>query len=122
MARPDANRPAPGRSAEWWTGQSLRIGVILSAVLVAAGFLLFLFRPAATAGAGANVAAVAAGVLRLDPGAIINLGLLVLIGTSVFRVAAAALAFGVEGDYAYAVICTLVLLVLLVSFALGKGE
>lgn len=100
----------------------MRFGVSVAAVLVAVGFLMLLLHPGVPGTAMSGLREMAGGLLRLDAIAVINLGLLVLIGTSVFRVAAAALAFAAEGDYPHALISGLVLGILIMSFALGKVE
>jgi uncharacterized membrane protein len=53
--------------------------------------------------------------------AIIVAGLVLLIATPVVRVAVSVLAFALEGDRRYTIITTIVLLLLLLSLALGKG-
>lgn len=54
--------------------------------------------------------------------AVMTVGLLVLVITPVLRVAASITAFVLDRDWAFAAITSLVLIVLLVSFALGKVE
>jgi uncharacterized membrane protein len=61
------------------------------------------------------------GALQLQPKAVIDLGLILLILIPVVHVAVAALAFFVEGDVAYTLIALFVLGVLLTSFLLGRG-
>jgi len=56
-----------------------------------------------------------------DPLAVIALGLVVLAATPVVALAAAVVAFAREGDRDYAVIASIVLAVLLVSFTLSGG-
>ncbi len=64
---------------------------------------------------------VIAGVRAGRPYAVITLGVLVLIATPVFRVAVSVITFLWERDRMYALITLYVLLVLLVSFVIGKG-
>jgi uncharacterized membrane protein len=61
------------------------------------------------------------GVLALKPYAIIALGLLLLIAIPVMRVAVSVVAFIVERDWLYVAITVFVLVVLLISFALGEA-
>lgn len=61
------------------------------------------------------------GVLAFKPYALIVLGLLVLIAIPVMRVAVSVLAFMVERDWLYVGITTCVLVVLLISFAIGEA-
>ncbi len=61
------------------------------------------------------------GALALKPYAIISLGLLVLIAIPVARVAVSVIAFAIERDWLYVMITGFVLLVLLLSFAIGEA-
>ncbi len=65
---------------------------------------------------------VADGVMAAHGQAVVALGLLLLIATPIMRVAVAIVAFALERDRAFALISTVVLLVLLLSFLLGKAE
>jgi uncharacterized membrane protein len=67
-----------------------------------------------------TLAAVLAGVQTLQPKAIIDAGLLLLIATPVLRVAVSVVAFLLEKDYVYTAITLFVLAVLLTSFFLGR--
>jgi uncharacterized membrane protein len=104
----------------------LRYGVMLSFVVIALGSILFLTSGQAVVRLTGtplphNPIDVLTGVLQLQPKAIIDFGLFLLIATPVTRVAVAAIAFLVEADFTYALISLVVLLVLLASFVLGKG-
>jgi uncharacterized membrane protein len=125
--------------------QVLRYGVLLSFAVVFLGSAwLFLsqhtgYADLGTAGKGAlqaltryhphhrivtaprGPAEVVQGVRTGKAYAIITLGLVILIATPVLRVAVAVVTFLWERDRLYAGITTYVLLVLLVSFVLGKG-
>ena len=61
------------------------------------------------------------GLRQCQGQAIIVAGLLLLIATPVIRVLVSIIAFALERDRAFVVITTVVFLVLLVSFALGKA-
>lgn len=121
-------------------GWILRLGVIVSALLVVAGVvLLFITRSSGYPGSLSDLPTlvqygsqrtslfpttpgdVFAGVAQFKPYALIALGLLVLIATPVLRVAASIVIFLLERDYAYVWITLFVLVVLLVSFLLGKA-
>jgi uncharacterized membrane protein len=103
----------------------LLVGVTTSAVLIAAGFagafaVGWQGSLLGTATTGANAAPTAFGGLparlgRLEPLAISQLGLLVLLATPVLRVATSVLGFTLEGDRLYAAITLAVLAVLLAS-------
>lgn len=60
------------------------------------------------------------GVLRGEPVAVIDLGVLLLILTPVLRVALSAVFFAIRRDRLYAAVSTVVLILLLVGFALKK--
>jgi uncharacterized membrane protein len=108
-------------------GQLLISGVLLSALVVALGGLLFLLRHGGAAphyhffqGEPAelrSVRAILAGALHLESRAVIQLGLLLLIATPVARVIFTVVAFALEGDRPYVVITLIVLAVLLYSLS-----
>jgi uncharacterized membrane protein len=112
------------RQAEILISRVLRGGVILSAVIIGIGLLGVLLHPgnqASSLPALDSLGAVWRGLLAGDPLAVIMVGLLVLLATPVLRVAVSVVAFALEGDFRYVAITCLVLLILLVSFALGKA-
>jgi len=105
----------------------LRGGVLLSGGLLILGALLYFVR-VLWGGAPANplsyphtLGDVFHGLVQGDPLAILALGLLVLLLTPVARVLISIFAFARERDRLYVGITTLVLLILLVSFLLGRG-
>jgi uncharacterized membrane protein len=121
-------------------GWILRVGVTTSALLIAAGVVLLFFtgstgydgslsnldglvRYSQSAGDRfpTSPGDVLNGLIGLHPYALIALGLLVLIATPVVRVAASVLLFWLERDIAYVCITLLVLLILIISFLLGKA-
>jgi uncharacterized membrane protein len=63
-----------------------------------------------------SLAAIASGVVAFKPFAIIELGVVVLLATPVFRVGASLLLFAIEKDRSFVLITLFVLLVLLFSF------
>jgi uncharacterized membrane protein len=112
------------RQAEILISRVLRGGVILSAVIIGAGMLGVLLHYGNQASSLPTLdspGAVWHGLLAGDPVAVIMAGLLVLLATPVLRVAVSVVAFALEGDFRYVVITCLVLLILMVSFALGKA-
>jgi len=106
-------------------GTLLRTGVILAAVVVLAGAILFLLRhghdvPNYTTFHGEperlkSFTDILHGVAALSSRAIIQLGLLLLIATPVARVLFSAIAFAIERDYMYVIITLIVLGILLYS-------
>jgi uncharacterized membrane protein len=118
----------------------LRVGVVVSAVLIAVGVaLLFLTGYTGYSGSFSDLAGlvhysqntagrfpttpgdVLTGLAQFKPYALIALGLLLLIATPVIRVAASVVIFLLERDYAYVLITFIVLVVLIISFLLGKA-
>jgi uncharacterized membrane protein len=124
------------RSHEWtdervaqWVGMLLRIGVLLAAAVVAAGGLLYLYRHGAEA-AGyhvflgepqglRSVAGIISSVSAYGARGLIQLGLLLLIGTPIARVAFSAIAFALERDRMYVVVTLIVLATLVYSLLLA---
>jgi uncharacterized membrane protein YfcA/uncharacterized membrane protein len=101
-------------------GWILQGGVIISATIIIIGLIMLSFQPDKYAPQKLltfpqTFGQVWAGLLTLHPQAVIALGLLLLIATPVVRVAVSIIAFAVEGDRRFAVITTLVLLILLFS-------
>jgi len=107
----------------------LRFGVSLAALVVLIGGLLSLRHPHALvpdythfAPAGPSlqtVPGIVTGALHADPGAVIQLGLLLLIATPVARVIFCLFGFARQRDKLYTMISVAVLLVLLYSLTKG---
>lgn len=111
------------RKMEDFIGICLRLGVLISAGVVLLGVILAL----AEGGTGyppgsypTGVPAVLTGAAGLKPFAVIELGLLMLIATPVFRVAASLVAFALDGDLPYVLITAYVLLMLLLGLFSGR--
>jgi uncharacterized membrane protein len=81
------------------------------------GSVVATFRSAPVAARTAGPAPVLARVAALDPGAFIDVGLLVLMFTPILRVATALLLFVVAGEAPMAAICGTVLLLLAAGLA-----
>jgi uncharacterized membrane protein len=123
-----ADRDALLRRTELIISGVLRVGVLLSAGLIALGVVLFYVRSfsgghaaPATPAVPHSIGDVVHGLGTLDPTSIIATGLLVLLATPVVRVAVSIVAFALERDRTYVVITSLVLLILLISFVSGRG-
>lgn len=103
--------------------QSLRFGVLLSAVVILTGLVLFLI-----SGEGGypgeyyptGLKEIFAGALSLKPFGIILAGLVLLICTPIMRVGVSALVFWKEKDWLYVGISTVVFLILVSGFFFGK--
>jgi uncharacterized membrane protein len=133
------NGDAPQHEPQWIDGaisNLLRAGVVISMVVVITG-LVFTFihhpqyvRSKSALGrltdAGAayprRLRDVATHIAEGRGQAIVMLGLLMLIGTPVARVAFAIVAFAIERDRLYVMITTIVLVLLLVPFLIGAAE
>jgi uncharacterized membrane protein len=108
-------------------GHILRFGVISAATVVAAGGAIYLVRHGAQAASLGvfrgepedmrTVAGIIRSALAGRGRGVIQLGLLILIGTPVARVAFAAVGFALERDRLYAAVALLVLAFLLYSLS-----
>lgn len=126
---------APRRRAELIISRTLRWGVGLSISIVLLGVVVsFLNHPEYIsshielnrlthpgAAKPQTLGSVIRGAAAFRGEAIIALGLLVLIATPVVRVAVSVLTFVEERDRTYVAITTTVLLLLLLSFVLGRA-
>nr|WP_243463958.1 DUF1634 domain-containing protein [Lactiplantibacillus plantarum] len=103
-------------------GYILRIGVIVSAIVIIIGMLLMLIQGNGGYANGMEphtVADILAGIVALKPYAVIMLGLFLLILTPTLRVAVSIYAFAVEKDHLYVWITTIVLIILIVASVIG---
>ena len=108
-------------------GTLLRAGVILAAVVVVAGAVVFFWRHGAEHPQYAvfhgmpeelhTLPAILGGVMAGRGRALIQLGLILLIATPVARVVFSVVAFTLQRDWAYVGITAIVLAVLLYSLA-----
>jgi uncharacterized membrane protein len=126
-----AAKPVPRTEAA--IGGVLRIGVAVSLLVIAAGTLRSFVQdggygnlasdvPRLTGPAGAfprTASWLLGGLRALDGQAVIVAGLLLLIATPVLRVGVSIVVFGRERDRPYMAIASAVLMLLLLSFALG---
>lgn len=110
-------------------GWILRIGVVLSMVVVIVGGILFVYRhgntiadyhvfkgvPYFIRGAGGIIQ----GILNFRGQAIIQAGIILLVLTPVIRVAFSAIGFFLEKDYLYTCITLLVFFIIMASMLTG---
>ena len=106
-------------------GILLRVGVSLSAALVFAAGIAYLWQNHAVrvsyqqfhgeTASLTSIGGVIRGAVALDPLALMQLGLLILIATPVARVLFAAFAFAVERDWMYVVVSLIVFTVLMAT-------
>jgi len=110
-------------------GRMLRFGVILSAVVVFAGGILYLAQSTAhipnyahfhaTAPSLRTISGVLHGVRELGPQSIIQLGILLLIATPMVRVIFCIVGFSLQRDRLYIAISTAVFAILIYSLVRG---
>lgn len=116
---------------------TLRYGVRLSFACILVGSLLglvlpgrygsgpedlkLLIQPGTAAGFPSGISQLVHGVALLQPHSIVVLGLLILILTPVLRVAISILLFAVQKDRLFSILTSLVFLLLIISFLLGRG-
>lgn len=112
-------------NTEKFIGESLRWGVIISAVVIGFGLLMYF----ATGQTGyvegsfpTEIGAIFNGLIALKPFAIIDFGLILLILTPVLRVVVSIFTSIAEKDTTYIWINTYVLFVLALSLFLGRSE
>lgn len=103
----------------------LKFGVYLSAIVVVIGLAMFLI----TGNSGykanyypTNPMEILSGTISLKSYAIMLTGLLILIITPVMRVGISIIVFLKEKDFLYVGITSIVFIILIVSFVLGKVE
>lgn len=102
-------------------GYILRIGVIVSAVIILIGMLLLFFQPTNDQ-VPTDLWLIFQGVLKLNGEAFIMLGLFCLILTPVLRVVVSIVAFAKEKDYLYVIITLIVLVILIIGMTFGLVE
>lgn len=110
---------------EIFISKALRIGVLASAITMAIG-LIMLIISGNTGYPGdtfpTSISQILYGLVSLKPYAVILTGLFILILTPVFRVGISIVTFLIEKDYLYVTITSIVFIILIISFLLGKGE
>lgn len=104
------------------SGNILRVGVIISALIILSGMLLLLATPGGLNGQTTSILSQSwLGSLLGNPQTIIMLGLIALVLTPVCSVIASAVAFARAKDRIYTLIALAVLSILITSFLLGRG-
>jgi uncharacterized membrane protein len=101
--------------------QLLIVGLAAAAVLMVAGVLLGLFTGQGLPDAMVPLSNLLAELARFNPAAFISLGLLALIATPILRVAGSIVGFAIERDWRYALITTVVLIIVILSIVLGQA-
>ncbi|HXT15975.1 MAG TPA: DUF1634 domain-containing protein [Gemmatimonadaceae bacterium] len=116
---------------EQFVGRLLQIGVLLSAIIIAAGGIMLLMHhgsevPVYTPFRGeppalATLHGILRGAFSLDARATIQFGLLLLIATPVMRVGFTLVAFALQRDRKYVLITAIVLTLLLYGLLFGRA-
>jgi len=121
-----SNESSQSRTFEIETAISkmLRIGVMFAAIVIVTGLIQYLvtgdsWYPGDTY--PTSFGAIVSGLIAFKAAAVIQTGLLLLILTPVFRVFVSLFLFWAERDYRYVIITTVVFVILILSFALGKA-
>lgn len=106
-------------------GKIMRIGVMISALIMLIGYALLLFTNS-TGYPGdtfpLTLTAIWEGILQFKPYALMMGGIFLLILTPALRVITSIYTFFKSHDTLYTVITTIVLIILLISFFLGHAE
>ncbi|MCF6164534.1 putative integral membrane protein [Furfurilactobacillus rossiae] len=104
-------------------GQILRIGVIISAVIMLIGFIAYGIQGSTglPSHGAVTITAIATGLLSFKSGSVMMLGLFCLILTPVLRVVVSIYAFYVEKDSLYVWITSAVLVILLFALFIGHS-
>lgn len=112
-------------------GQVLRAGTVISISVVFFGGIIYLYRHGQTIADYhkfigipdfvQHVDTIFSGAFNLRGQAIIQLGIILLIGTPVLRVIFSAIGFVLEKDYLYTFISVLVLLIIFASMLSGHA-
>jgi uncharacterized membrane protein len=110
--------------------RTLRYGVVLSAVFMAAGFLAYSFSSSAiplppdstVPTLWAFFLAQPLGVVLTHPYFLLYTGILVLLCTPILRVIVAMVTFGLEKDWRFVWISSLVLFIIIVSITVASYE
>jgi uncharacterized membrane protein len=108
-------------TAEIVISQVLRGGVFLSMLIIASGSVWFFLDPSSYHAPLTTLPSVIQGITQGNPRALIMMGLLLLLATPVIRVAISVTLFALEHDWLFVAITVIVLIVLAISFVLGKG-
>ena len=114
-------RPAHVMDAvERMVSRVLVIGIAVSVVLMAIGLVLGALAGEGIPGGVTAVGDLAHGLVTLDPGAYLSLGLITLIATPFVRVGGSIVAFAREHDRRYVAITAIVFAVMCLSVVVGR--
>jgi uncharacterized membrane protein len=110
------------KELELFVSNVLRVGVMVSGILIVIGLGLFITTGDTCYPNGeASLQWIIYGDPFLSPSHILFLGFLTLVITPLLRVAASVLAYGAEKDWTYVAITGFVLTILVIGMVLGLG-
>lgn len=125
MSSGENNKSSKIEDTEILISKTLRLGVVLSALIIGLGLIMLIV----TGNSGypgssfpTSPVQILKGLVVFKPYAVILTGLLVLILTPVFRVGISIITFIKEKDFLYVTITSIVFIILIIGFMLGKGE
>lgn len=115
------------KDLQFFIGNILRFGVLISMAIVFIGLSLFLVENRGSMvdfstfdiGSSFDIKSFWSALLSFQSAAIIHLGIICLIITPVLRVVFAIIGFALENDHLYVVISSIVLLIIVASIILG---
>lgn len=113
---------APRASAGAVVSYTLTAGVAASLSVMAAGYILALARGGPLPGAATPLPELAAGLRAVEPGAVMSLGLMLLLATPAARVVVLVWVFARRREWPFVAASLIVLAVLAASVLIGKGE
>ncbi|MDR1887659.1 MAG: DUF1634 domain-containing protein [Prevotellaceae bacterium] len=134
MKKISANKIRFDKNTDIYVGKILRFGVILSCCITMLGGVLYLYQhhgkmadyspvpfgePFGVADYLRSFSTVLSRIAEADGAAVIQLGVMILIATPVFRVIFSVAAFLIEKDYLYVAVTLLVLAIILANMILG---
>jgi uncharacterized membrane protein len=102
--------------------RTLAAGVGASMFLMTAGLLLALTRGGPLPDSATPLPALGAGLASADPGALMSLGLIILLATPAARVVVLTWQFARRREWLFAAVSLVVLGVLAASVLIGRGE
>jgi uncharacterized membrane protein len=120
--RKQADIDAENQEIELEIGKILRVGVIVAAVVILFGLVLTFATGTTGYPAGVHphrIMSILRGTVQLKPYAVLMTGIFLLILTPVLRVVVSIYAFIKEKDRLYAIITTVVLVILAFAMVLG---
>ena len=112
---------ARGRDLNRLIYHVLRVGILLSILFIAAGFLVSVPDPSRLPLVPLALSELPSKLARLSPAGLLGLGVILMILTPVARVFLSVLSYAAEGDRTYVLVTLVVLAALEAGMVLGLG-